>query len=212
MPRPTARFPSVDALAAALADVPIPSAAAVDAAVMICLRAADEDGAAGNLELLLCRRASREGDPWSGQMGLPGGRRDPGDIDALAVAVRETVEEVGFDPLAQGRLVGALPVLRGRGRRVPVVRVAPFVTVVRPDIVLRLSEELAAAWWVPLEGLRPARVSVPELPVAVPAYLAPVDAPEPAVVWGMTHRMLTMLRAAARRRPEVTAAGEAPSP
>ena len=30
-------------------------------------------------EMLMIRRATREGDPWSGHMGFPGGRRDPED-------------------------------------------------------------------------------------------------------------------------------------
>jgi len=39
------------------------------AAVAAVLR----DGAPG-LEMLFIRRAEQEGDPWSGQMGFPGGR------------------------------------------------------------------------------------------------------------------------------------------
>ena len=42
--------------------------------------------------LLLIRRAEREGDPWSGHLALPGGRRDESDTDLLATALRETFE------------------------------------------------------------------------------------------------------------------------
>src|SRR5262245_41364530 len=47
-------------------------------------------------ELLFIERARREGDPWSGHMAFPGGRRDPKDTDLAATAARETHEEVGL--------------------------------------------------------------------------------------------------------------------
>ncbi|MGH7524260.1 MAG: NUDIX domain-containing protein, partial [Gemmatimonadales bacterium] len=46
--------------------------------------------------LLLIRRAEREGDPWSGHLALPGGRRQESDSDLLATATRETREETGI--------------------------------------------------------------------------------------------------------------------
>jgi 8-oxo-dGTP pyrophosphatase MutT (NUDIX family) len=192
MPRRRARFPEAEALEAALALGlhPVVGTAEIDAATMICLRA----GPAGD-EVLLCRRARRAGDPWSGHMGLPGGRRERGDGDALATAARETAEEVGFDPRTVGRILGALPVLETR-RRDFHVRVALFVARVPRTVEPHVSDELEAAWWVALGELRPARVQVPEVPVPVPAYLAPSPDGEPAVVWGMTFRMLTLLRQA----------------
>jgi len=46
--------------------------------------------------ILLIRRADRSGDPWSGHMALPGGRREAGDSDLAGTAIRETAEEVGI--------------------------------------------------------------------------------------------------------------------
>src|SRR5439155_1604605 len=49
------------------------------------------------LEALFIHRAERAGDPWSGQVALPGGRHEPSDPDLLATAIRETLEETGVD-------------------------------------------------------------------------------------------------------------------
>ena len=94
-------FPSLSALAAALASRPHPQPAGVslEAAVMVNLL--------GN-ELLLVRRQVLAGDKWSGHMGLPGGRHEPEDATLLDTARRETREEVGFDPRDHGTVLGPL--------------------------------------------------------------------------------------------------------
>jgi 8-oxo-dGTP pyrophosphatase MutT (NUDIX family) len=82
------RFHRVEELLARrLPTVPTDSSYAQAAVALVCVP--DPDA------ILLIRRSERAGDPWSGQMGLPGGRRDSSDRDLLATAVRET-EEVGF--------------------------------------------------------------------------------------------------------------------
>ena len=64
----------------------------------------------GEPEVLFIRRASRQGDPWTGHIALPGGRRDPGDADDFSAAVRETWEEVGIDLTSDHTLAaGNLP-------------------------------------------------------------------------------------------------------
>ena len=73
------------------------------AAVAIILREGGE-----TTEMLMIRRAVREGDPWSGHMGFPGGRRDPSDTSNLRCALRETEEELGVDLLQCGIQLGEL--------------------------------------------------------------------------------------------------------
>jgi 8-oxo-dGTP pyrophosphatase MutT (NUDIX family) len=149
---------------------------------MLCLR----EGARGT-EVLLGRRARRAGDPWSGHIGLPGGRIDPPDPSPLAAAIRETVEEVGFDPTVEGRLLGALDPLHGRMNS---VLVAPFVAEIRTAVEPRVSPELASAWWAPFAAMEARDVTVSEVPYPMPA-LVTVDADGvEAVVWGMTFRVL----------------------
>ncbi|KAG8526273.1 uncharacterized protein KY384_000266 [Bacidia gigantensis] len=48
-------------------------------------------------EVLFIKRAARLGDRWSNQVALPGGKRDPEDIDDRAASVRETFEETGLE-------------------------------------------------------------------------------------------------------------------
>lgn len=51
----------------------------------------------GEPEALFIKRASRVGDRWTGHVALPGGKRDPEDVDDKAAAIREAVEEIGLD-------------------------------------------------------------------------------------------------------------------
>jgi 8-oxo-dGTP pyrophosphatase MutT (NUDIX family) len=47
--------------------------------------------------VIFIKRAARVGDRWTSHVALPGGKRDPEDEDDRAVAIRETVEEIGLD-------------------------------------------------------------------------------------------------------------------
>src|SRR3990167_4798486 len=47
-------------------------------------------------ELLFIQRAHKPGDPWSGDMAFPGGRRQPETPDTPAPATRETWEATGL--------------------------------------------------------------------------------------------------------------------
>ena len=179
-------FPTLRQIERGLDGAPWPVTADADAAVMVCLR---EE--AGEVQVLLVRRAVRAGDPWSGHVGLPGGRPSPDDADPLDTARRETIEEVGFDPLTAGRLLGALPILHTRTLH---IRVAAYVAHVPEAVEPALSDELTSAWWTSLQRLRPEMVRVPELPDPVEALLDDLGVPEPHVVWGITFRLLGLLR------------------
>ena len=89
------RIPGHDHLVTLLGVLPPADSAeeaAPEAAVSVCL-APDPHGAA---TVLLIKRAEHPLDPWSGHIGLPGGRRETDDLDVLATARRETHEEVGL--------------------------------------------------------------------------------------------------------------------
>jgi hypothetical protein len=131
----------------------------IEAAVAIVLAS----GEGGELDLLFIKRAEEEGDPWSGQMALPGGRRD------------DTLGEL--DDLAPQN-----PVL-------PPVMVRPFVFGLEHRPEVRPSREVALHLWTSLNELPgtagEATVSVRGFELDRPAYLI-----GPHVVWGITHRIL----------------------
>ena len=60
---------------------------------------------AGDPEVVFIKRAARVGDMWTSHVALPGGKRDPEDVDDGETAIRETLEEIGLD-LTDGSVVG----------------------------------------------------------------------------------------------------------
>jgi 8-oxo-dGTP pyrophosphatase MutT (NUDIX family) len=143
--------------------------------------------------VLLIRRAERIGDPWSGHMALPGGRRDSLDEDLAATAIREAQEEVGLE-LRRAHLAGTLEDVIPRTPVLPPIAVRPLVFVLptRPPLVH--NAEVASAQWVRIEHLlqpenyHPVWLDIVGQSREVPAYeLAD------GIVWGMTERILTAL-------------------
>jgi len=144
-----------------------------------------------SLELLLIRRAERDGDPWSGHMALPGGHHERHDTDLLATVRRETLEEVGLD-LHAHELIGPLD---EHGASVQGVfsglLLAPFVFALRHDVELRLNHEVAEAIWAPLAPMMSGASAVfKELEREGRAMRFPGFSVGDQIVWGLTHRVL----------------------
>ena len=121
------------------------------AAVAITLREID-----GDIRILMIRRAVRQGDPWSGHMGFPGGRRDPEDHSNLACAKRETIEEIGLDLEENAELIVELgDVNTGWRPDRPEMLVTPYVFRLNAshDPKLVLNYEVDGVVWVPLAFL-----------------------------------------------------------
>lgn len=146
------------------------------------------------VDLLLLRRATHAGDPWSGQMGLPGGRAEPSDASLMDTAKRETHEETALD-LSDARFLGTLDELRPRTKVLPPFIVRPFVFAVTKTPTLTPSEEVAELFWAPLDTLFDPSRSVRTEVEARGARLT-VDAIdfEGRIIWGMTERILRSLQ------------------
>lgn len=146
--------------------------------------------------LLLIRRADREGDPWSGQLALPGGRWHREDADLLATAIRETDEETGVR-LEREWCRAQLDDLVPRTQVLPPIMVRPFVFLLTDAIPPGLSGEVAHAAWIPIADVvakgvyRPHTINVRGTARTVEGYHLPEG-----FLWGMTERILTpVLRA-----------------
>lgn len=166
------------------------------AAVALVLR----EGSDGS-EVLLMRRASRPGDPWSGDVSLPGGRKEPADPDLVHTAKRETREELGLD-LTVARHVGRLEdqLAKPSLKRAPLV-VTPVVFTLpephHPPFVL--SEEAARAFWVPLRPLVEGTHAGTHLWTMGGLKLRmPCWNYDGEVIWGLTHRILETFFSAVR--------------
>ena len=108
----------------------------------------------GELNILMIKRAEREGDPWSGHMAFPGGRMDKTDANGYSVAVRETEEEVGLTLGPQDRCLGRLSDLNARPRKHTLgMAVSPFIFHLAREVEFTPNYEVAEVVWVPLEFL-----------------------------------------------------------
>ena len=58
-------------------------------------------GPPANLELGFIQRSTVLSDRWAGQIAFPGGKKEDADLSDLAVALRETFEEIGLDLLPE---------------------------------------------------------------------------------------------------------------
>ena len=155
------------------------------AAVVVLLQ-----NGARDLEVLLGERSKREGDPWSGQIGLPGGRRRVEDGTMLATAVRETREEVGIDLEGDADILGHMAP-RAPGNK-PEILVVPYVAVARSSIEATPGPEMASVFWAPLADL-PATHARRVVPTILGELNVPSFTYGGRLIWGFTYRILEEL-------------------
>lgn len=145
--------------------------------------------AATGLETLLVQRVERDGDPWSGQIGLPGGRIKKAESPREAL-LREVEEEVGIKLDTVGLELGTLPI--GHPMRRTELGVQPWVFGLTTKPEVRVGDEIASSFWVNLAEL-PSKKGASHITIRdwsrdVEAFLV-----NGKVVWGFTYRVLTEL-------------------
>ena len=140
------------------------------------------------LRVVLVVRAD-DGGQHGGQLGLPGGKPEPGDADLLATALREAEEEVGLQPDAVD-VVAALEPLHTQATG---WLVHPFLGRVPADTAWRLQEAEIVGILTPAARMladRSARALLPfsSLRFREPLLVDGIDV-EGHVLWGMTLRL-----------------------
>lgn len=139
----------------------------------------------GKLMLLLVKRAVVPGDPWSGDMAFPGGKRTPPDEAIMETVARELMEETDID-IKMGRYLGMMdPVLSSVKRD---MTVAPLVFLLDDVPEITINDELSSHQWTEFGKLRWRRGRSLVKDFDVPVF----DIGEERV-WGLTYRMLDRL-------------------
>lgn len=138
--------------------------------------------------VLLIERARRTGDPWSGQIALPGGKMQHGDRNARDTAVRETREEVSIDLNGVADFLGYGEVTRTHTGTMDVV---PSVFALNRGVEIRPNEEVASFQWIDLEDLlAPGAKTSFQFGNGGKVVRMPAYAVKGYVVWGLTYRIL----------------------
>lgn len=141
-------------------------------------------------EVLFIIRAEHDQDPWSGNIGFPGGRLNQEHESPQQAAERETLEELSLD-LRQARYLGRLSDLYGA--TMPVL-VSCFVYQLLKPAGLQPNHEVAETFWLPLARLlEPERQQQRTFVYNGEERTHPVvellDSEQP-LLWGITYRLI----------------------
>ena len=131
-------------------------------------------------KVLLMRRKSREGDPWSGDMSFPGGFMKEGE-DPITCALREFQEETG----SSSSSISVLKVLDYFSTiRINDLKVYPVLCSAGAIFDIMPGDEMEYGGWYPIDG--------------------GIDSTDPVkglclnyhgdIVWGLTYRILMHIR------------------
>ncbi len=142
--------------------------------------------------LLLIQRNKYPG-VHSGQIGLPGGQQEPGDLDMLDTALRESTEEVGAvrDHIQVIRPISELYIPPSN------FEVFPFVALYRKERpFVRQASEVESLLEVPVSDfLDDAKITTQNLTTS---YARNIEVPaftfQGRIVWGATAMMLNEIR------------------
>jgi 8-oxo-dGTP diphosphatase len=138
----------------------------------------------GEPYVLFVRRVQNSRDPWSGQMALPGGKRQAEDKDLEATVIRETLEETNIDLYYHCHFLGVMSTFQSEPK--PEIKVLPFVILVQKELSITLNKkELEEYFWIPVDELVRSRRKVKFSFGEFPAF-----AVGSTIIWGLTYRIV----------------------
>jgi len=155
------------------------------AAVAMLLRNNGEE-----TEVLLIRRAELDKDPWSGDLGFPGGQIEEQDSSPRTAAERETWEEIGCC-LTEENYLGQSDDLAGAYLS---VHISCFIYQVEMDVQFKINGEVVDLFWVPIRTLLE-----PQRNQQLTFFYRGQDRNHPGItlgewssrpLWGITYRLL----------------------
>ena len=150
------------------------------AAVAIMIRERNDD-----LEFFLVKRAVVEGDPWSGDMAFPGGKRTSPEENLVDTAARETLEETAIDIREKAKLGYMKPIYSSVRTN---MKVQPVVYIYDEDPDVQLNYELTRYLWAPLNELVKSKTEE-----HVKGWFGEIFKYDGEIVWGLTYKMLKQL-------------------
>lgn len=138
----------------------------------------------GKPYVFFVRRVRNSRDPWSGQVALPGGKREAEDKDLKATVTRETLEETHIDLHDHCRFLGVMSTFQSEPK--PEIKVLPFVILIEKEPSIRLNQkELEEYFWIPVDELvrnrKKAKFSFDEFPAFAVGSI---------IIWGLTYRIV----------------------
>ena len=150
-----------------------------------------------NAKMLMIRRSKRQGDPWSGDMGFPGGRFSATtDKNIYETAMRELYEETGVkrgDGLENiGRLSELLT--KAHEKSAPMI-ITPFVFRVNKIPIFKKNNEVEELIWIPLsyffnqQNRNTMEIRKGKLKWGFPSYIY-----DKKCIWGLSLSMIDELR------------------
>jgi len=141
-------------------------------------------------EVLFIIRATHDQDPWSGNIGFPGGRLNHDGESPKQAAERETFEELSLD-LVRARHLGRLDDLYGA---IMPVLVSCFVYQLQGPAELQPNHEIDTTFWFPLvKLLEPERHQQRAFVYRGEERIHPAVEllnPEQPLLWGITYRLM----------------------